>query len=68
MKLIRRWSLAGLTGRIRRVLGGQEGMGVIEVILIVVVLIGLVMIFQQNMKSVVASVFATIQKNAAAIN
>ena len=45
----------------------EEGMGVVEVILIIVVLIGLVTIFQTNIKGVVASIFATIQQNASAI-
>jgi len=45
----------------------QDGMGVVEVILIIVVLIGLVIIFQTNIKGVVASIFSTIQKNAGSI-
>ena len=52
---------------IQNILRDNKGMGVVEVILIIVVLIGLVMIFQTNIKEVVASIFATIQKNAAAI-
>lgn len=42
-------------------------MGVVEVILIIVVLIGLVIIFQTNIKGVVASIFSTIQKNAGSV-
>ena len=45
----------------------QDGMGVVEVILIIVVLIGLVIIFQTNIKGVVASIFSTIQKNAGSV-
>ena len=48
-------------------LASQDGMGVVEVILIIVVLIGLVIIFQTNIKGVVASIFSTIQKNAGSV-
>lgn len=54
-------------GRIKSVLLSQDGMGVVEVILIIVVLIGLVIIFQTNIKGVVASIFSTIEKNAGSI-
>lgn len=53
--------------RLKAVLASEEGMGVVEVILIIVVLIGLVIIFQTNIKGVVASIFSTIQKNAGSI-
>lgn len=53
--------------RLKSVLLSQDGMGVVEVILIIVVLIGLVIIFQTNIKGVVASIFSTIQKNAGSI-
>ncbi len=59
--------LAELRKRSKKILREEKGMGVVEVILIIVVLIGLVMIFQTNMKSVVASIFSTIQSNASAI-
>ena len=38
----------------------ESGMGVFEVILIIVVLIGLVIIFQTQIKKVVDSIFKTI--------
>ena len=38
----------------------EAGMGVVEVILIIVVLIGLVIIFQTQIKKVVDSIFKTI--------
>lgn len=44
-------------------LRSQDGMGVVEVILIIVVLIGLVILFQNNIRGVVSSIFATIQSN-----
>lgn len=55
-----------LTARenLRRFIRAEEGMGVVEVILIIVVLIGLVILFQTNIKNVVASIFSTIQTNA----
>lgn len=48
-------------------LQSQTGMGVVEVILIIVVLIGLVIIFQNNIRGVVSSIFATIQSNVGQI-
>lgn len=48
-------------------LHSEDGMGVVEVILIIVVLIGLVIIFQTNIKSVVSSIFSTIETNAGKI-
>lgn len=59
--------LVGKKNRLKSILASQDGMGVVEVILIIVVLIGLVIIFQTNIKSVVASIFSTIQKNAGSI-
>ena len=54
--------------RLQSILLSQDGMGVVEVILIIVVLIGLVIIFQTNIKGVVASIFSTIQKRFNTIN
>ena len=45
----------------------EDGMGVVEVILIIVGLIGLVIIFQTNIKSVVSTIFSTIENNAGKI-
>lgn len=59
--------ISGKINKVRYTLCSQDGMGVVEVILIIVVLIGLVIIFQTNIKSVVASIFSTIQKNAKSI-
>lgn len=41
----------------------DDGMGVVEVILITVVLIGLVIIFQSNIKAIVNGIFSTMQSN-----
>ena len=48
-------------------LSDESGMGVVEVILIIVVLIGLVIIFQTNIKGVVAAIFNTINSNVGKI-
>ncbi|MCI5502930.1 MAG: Flp1 family type IVb pilin [Anaerobutyricum sp.] len=53
--------------RCNDILRDDSGMGVVEIILIIVVLIGLVIIFQTNIKGVVSSVFSTIQTNAGKI-
>ena len=45
----------------------ESGMGVVEVILIIVVLIGLVIIFQTNIKGVVSTIFNTINSNVGKI-
>lgn len=53
--------------RLRMGLSSEAGMGVVEVILIIVVLIGLVIIFQTNIKGVVSTIFSTIETNAGKI-
>lgn len=45
---------------LKRFFKDESGMGVVEVILIIVVLIGLVIIFQTQIKKVVDSIFKTI--------
>lgn len=42
----------------------QDGMGTVEVILIIVVLIGLVIIFKEQLTSLVNTVFKKINKQA----
>ena len=44
--------------------GNEDGMGTIEVILIIVVLIGLVIIFQTQLKGLVERVFKKINSGA----
>lgn len=53
--------------RLKNVLSGTGGMGVVEVILIIVVLIGLVIIFQTNIKGIVTAIFRTMQSNVGKI-
>lgn len=45
----------------------EDGMGVVEVILIIVVLISLVFIFKTQLTAIVKSIFTTISENASAI-
>lgn len=42
----------------------EEGMGTVEVILIIVVLIGLVIIFKKQMRSLVEKIFEKITKDS----
>ena len=44
----------------KRFIKDESGMGVVEVILIIVVLIGLVIIFQTHITKVVTNIFKTI--------
>lgn len=46
--------------RMKRFLQDESGMGVVEVILIIVVLIGLVIIFQTQIEKIVNNIFKTI--------
>ena len=45
----------------------QQGIGVIEVVLILVVLIGLVLIFKNEISSIVSSAFDSMKLNSEAI-
>ena len=42
----------------------EDGIGVVELILILVVLIGLVLIFKDSLRSLVETIFETITKGA----
>lgn len=54
-------------GRVREILCDTEGMGTVEVILIILVLIGLVIIFKSQLTSLVNSIFARITSQAGTI-
>ena len=61
------WNMGGLLKRgffrrknLRMFYQEEDGMGTIEIILIIVVLIGLVMIFKKQMTSIVNSIFEKI--------
>jgi Flp pilus assembly pilin Flp len=51
----------------KRFLEDESGMGVVEVILIIVVLIGLVIIFQTQIQKVVNNIFKTITSKAGSV-
>lgn len=53
----------GLKG-FKRFLREEEGMGTVEIILIIVVLIGLVIIFKTQLRSLVETVFDKITKDS----
>ena len=50
--------------RLREFLLGEDGLGTIEVVLILVVLIGLVIIFKTQINKLLTSVFTEINKQA----
>ena len=51
----------------RRFLEDESGIGVVEVILIIVVLIGLVIIFQTQIQKIVNNIFKTITSKAGSV-
>lgn len=54
--------------RIDEFLMEEDGIGVVELILILVVLIGLVLIFKDSLRSLVKSIFDTIESGAADVS
>lgn len=50
-----------------QILKDERGIGVVEIILILVVLIGLVVIFKSELTSIVESIFKTIRTESAGI-
>lgn len=48
----------------RRFMQEEDGMGVVEVILIIVVLIAMVIIFKQQITALVQTIWTTINKDA----
>lgn len=53
--------------KIKEFIYEEDGLGVVEIILIVVVIIGLVILFQSSMKDVIDSIFDTINEKKDAI-
>jgi competence protein ComGC len=45
----------------------EDGIGVVEMILLLVVIISLVLIFKENITDLVNDIFKTIEKNAAKV-
>ena len=51
-------------GEIKRFIEDESGIGVVEIILILVVLVGLVVIFKDQLTTLVNNAFSTISDNA----
>lgn len=62
-----RWKGFQLKKRIMDILCDEKGIGVVEVILILVVLIGLVIIFKSQLTSVVNTIFEKITSESSGI-
>ena len=56
-----------MKNRVGEILKGEEGMVTVEVILIILVLIGLVIIFKNQLTSLVNSIFGKITSQAGSI-
>ncbi len=56
-----------MEGRIKEVLGNEDGIGVVEVILILVVLIALVVIFKEQLTTIVETIFSKISSESSGI-
>lgn len=54
--------------RVKDFLEEEDGIGVVELILILVVLIGLVLIFKDSLRALVKSIFETITQGAADVS
>ncbi|MCI8503899.1 MAG: hypothetical protein HFH00_08755 [Dorea sp.] len=61
------WRIWYLKNRVREILTEKKGVGVVEVILILVVLIGLVIIFKSQLTSLVQSIFKKITSESSGI-
>lgn len=61
------WRIWCLKNRIREILTEEKGVGVVEVILILVVLIGLVIIFKSQLTSLVQNIFKKITSESSGI-
>ena len=61
------WKMKAARQRIKELLKNEQGIGVVEVILILVVLIGLVIIFKSQLTSLVNTIFEKITSESAGI-
>lgn len=61
------WRVWSLKNRVNEILREEKGVGVVEVILILVVLIGLVIIFKSQLTSLVQSIFEKITSESSGI-
>ncbi len=53
--------------KVKEFIGDEDGMGTVEVILIIVVLIGLVIVFKKEIDGLVTEIFKTINSDAAKV-
>lgn len=53
--------------KLNRYMCYEDGIGVVEMILLLVVIISLVLIFKENITDLVNDIFKTIEKNAAKV-
>ena len=53
--------------RVAMLISEEDGMGTVEVVLIIVVLVGLVLIFKNQIADIVGGIFETIQSNVEAV-
>jgi Flp pilus assembly pilin Flp len=56
-----------VAGGVKKFWNDESGMGTVEVILIIVVLIGLVIVFKQQISGIVEDIFKTIREDTRAI-
>lgn len=61
------WRIWYIKNRIADILSEDDGVGVVEIILILVVLIGLVIIFKSQLTSLVQSIFKKIVSESSGI-
>lgn len=61
------WRVLYIKNRVNEILREEKGVGVVEVILILVVLIGLVIIFKSQLTSLVQSIFEKITSESSRI-
>ena len=64
----RHYAVSSAAGRkVRSFMKDERGMGTVEMILIIVVLIGLVIIFKSNITKLASSIFDTITEKASVV-
>ena len=61
------WRVWYLKNRVREILENKDGVGVVEIILILVVLISLVVIFKSQLTSLVETIFEKITSESSGI-
>ncbi len=59
--------IGGTKAKLREYLQNEDGMGTVEVILIIVVLIGLVIIFKSQITALVQSIFGAITEKSGVV-